>query len=133
MKKRVLMGLLLLIVIGTSAVFAQNQGKYFVEIWDISQATIDTLNRGNSNWTKEDVYFLVRSASGTTLRSKDLGLSLEQARQKLLNIAPQITDHVNQVNSSIQTAQQQWTNAGFEAGTSGGKAYRVFYWIRRQE
>jgi predicted transglutaminase-like cysteine proteinase len=117
----------------TPAKTTQGQGKYVLEIYNISQATVDTLSRGNPNWTREDVYFLVRTANGTALRSKDADLSIEQARQKLVNIAPQINDHVKQVNDSIQQAQQRWVNAGYEAGTSGGAAYRVFYWIRRQE
>jgi hypothetical protein len=102
MKKKVLMGLVLLIVIGTSAVFAQSQGKYYLEIWDVTQATLTSLDRtlNQKDLTGEDKYFLVKSAAGTSSRYRNLDLTLEQAKQKLLDIDPRNTTFVNYINNT---------------------------------
>jgi len=126
------MGLLLLIVIGTSAVFAQSQQKFVLEIYNISEATYNAFDRMTSDAkvTREDQYFFVRTASGTTVRSKDQGLSLEQAKQKLLAIDPRNTRWVNQVNDGISIVQQKWGTHGIATYTS---QYTIYYWIRRTE
>jgi hypothetical protein len=133
MKKKALMSLVLLIIVGTSAVFAQSQGKYNLEIYNISETTYNTIDRlmNDPTQTREENYFLVRTANGTAVRSKDRGLSLEQAKQKLLDIDPRNTRWVNQVNSGIQAAQQQWGINGWAGNTS--PSYRIYFWIRRTE
>jgi hypothetical protein len=129
----------LLAIIGTSAVFAQNTGKYVLEIYNISQATHDTLERGNPNWTREDDYFFVRTASGTTVRDKGKDLSLEQVRQKLLAVAPQVTGWVNHVNNQVIPDYQQRPGftqyySGVVRGEyTGSPQFRIFAWIRRVE
>jgi len=132
MKKRVLMGLLLLTIIGTSAVFAQSQGKYLLEIYDLSKATYDTLYRGNSNWTREDFYFVARSASGTKLRSKDQNLSIDQLKQKLTAIDSTrgYGGWENEVNTTINYAQQKW--GAFGTYWLENK-FTVAFWVRRTE
>ena len=134
MKKRVLMGLVLIAIIGISAVFAQSNEKYYLEIYNISEATAKTIDSKRNDPTnmREDNYFLVRTASGTTLRSKDNGLSLEQVKQKLLEIAPKDTFLMNIVNETTQTAQQKWNGGGYAVNTKPPQ-YRVYWWIRRIE
>jgi hypothetical protein len=135
MKKKVLMSLVLLIVIGTSAVFAQSQGKYYLEIWDVTQATITSLDRtlNQKDVTGEDKYFLVRSASGTSSRYRNLDITLEQARQKLLEIDPRNTGFVNYINNTfIPEVQRTWCWSAWSF-TTGSGSYRVFYWLRRWE
>jgi len=58
---------------------------------------------------REDRYVMARTASGSTLRSKDTGISLDQARQKLLVVDAQRRNSglANTVNSSLQDAQQK--------------------------
>jgi len=111
----------------TPAQTAQGQGKYYLEIYDISQATINTLDRmlNDSTTVKEDLYYTARTASGTALRNKDKDLTLEQVRQKLISVAPQITS----LNEIILLAQQKWGVNGI----SGSTNYRIYYWIRRSE
>jgi len=133
MKKKVLVGLLLLIAIGTSAVFAQSQGKYYLEIYNISQAAYDNLERLNKDpaTMREDNYFFVRTASGTTLRSKDRNLTLEEVKQKFLSISRD--NKMNRmVNDSIPTAQQSWGLDGWGFNT-GTPQYRLYFWLRRTE
>ena len=131
------MGLVLLIVVGTSAVFAQttpSQGKYYLEMWNISQATYDTLQRlrNDPNTSMEDDLALVRTASGTSVRSKDRGLTGEQVRQKLLDINPQgITNWGNTVNNFILQVQRQWVSCSQVASTT--PRFWIYYWLRRTE
>jgi len=110
----------------------QSQGKYLLEIYDLSKATYDTLYRGNSNWTREDFYFFTRSASGTKLRSKDQNLSIDQLKQKLTAIDSTrgYGGWENVVNIAIKDAQQKWGT--FEAYWLENK-FTVAYWIRRME
>ena len=136
MKKKVLMSLVLLIAIGTSAAFAQNTAKYYLEIWDITQATYNALNapsRVNDRTLKaEDDYFLARTASGTNLRWKESGLTLEQARQKLVDVDSKNTAYTNLVyNNFIKAFEQQnyFVSSNFFSGTN----FRIFCWMRRIE
>jgi hypothetical protein len=135
MKKKLLMSLVLFIVIGTSAVFAQNTAKYYLEIWNVSQATynaIDSRFKTSTQGGYEDSYFLARSSNGSTLRYKDGRLTFEQVRQKLLEIDPRGTNWVNHINNyAIPEAQQYWGANGIGNNTS--PSYCVYYWIRRQE
>jgi hypothetical protein len=134
MKKRVLMSLLLLIAVGTSAVFAQNTGKYYLEIYNISKATFDTIDRSTTTM-REDDYFLARTASGTTVRSKDRDLTLEQVRQKLVAIGPQATTYVNSINKDvIPILQQRWSAGGIGFSTTNGQYdFTIYFWVRRTE
>ena len=134
MKKKVLMGLLLLAIIGTSAVFAQNTGKYYLEIYNITKATLDAIDR-NKNTTKEDDYFQARTASGTTVRSKDRDLTLEQVRQKLVALDPQATTWVNGINNGvIPNLPQKFHTSGIGWSTTGAQYnFMVYFWIRRTE
>jgi len=132
MKKKVLMGIVLLTIVTASSVLAQNQQKFVLEIYNISEATYNAFDRMTSDAkvTREDQYFFVRTASGTALRSKDQGLSLEQARQKLLTIDPRNTRWVNQVNDGISIVQQKWGTHGIATYTP---QYTIYYWLRRTE
>ena len=135
MKKKALMSLVLLIVIGTSAVFAQSQGKYNLEIYNISEATYNTLERlaNDPKQTREEDYLLVRTTNTTALRSKDLGLSFDQVKQKLQSIDSNTNSQLRKgIDGLMQDAQQRW---GFQAWaySTGSAAYRVYIWIRRQE
>ena len=135
MKKKALMSLVLLIVVGTSAVIAQSQGKYYLEIWDVTQATITSLDRtvNQKDLTGEDKYFLVRSAAGTSSRYRNLDLTLEQAKQKLLDLDPRNTTFVNYINNTfIPEVQRIWCWSAWSFNTGSG-SYRVFYWLRRWE
>jgi len=138
MKKKVLMSLVLFIVIGASAAFAQtaqSQGKYYLEIWNVSQATITSLDRtvNQKDVTGEDKYFLVRSADGTSSRYRNLDITLEQAKQKLLDIDPKNTTFVNYINNTfIPEVQRTWCWSAWSFSTGSG-SYRVFYWLRRWE
>jgi hypothetical protein len=132
MKNRVLVSLVLLIVVGTSAVFAQSQDKYYLEIYNISQATLNSLERtvNQKDLTGEDKYFLVRSAAGTSSRYRNLDLTLEQAKQKLLDLDPRNTTFVNYINNTfIPAVQKTWCWSAWSFNTG----YRVFYWLRRWE
>jgi len=135
MKKKVLMGLVLLIVVGASAVFAQSQGTYYLEIWNVSNTTYSTIDSkiNDKTWMREDSLFLARTASGGALRSKDRNLSLDEVKQKLLAIAPQVNAWVNQVNSAIQGAQK---NGGYNLWITNNNAsspLRVYCYFRRME
>jgi hypothetical protein len=134
MKKKVLMSLVLLTLIGTSAVFAQSKEKYYLEIYNISEATAKTLDskKNDPKFMREDDYFFVRTASGTTLRSKDNGLSLEQVKQKIMEIAPGNTTLVRWINDFTSTAQQKW-GVGGAAYSTGSPRFFVYAWIRRTE
>jgi len=134
MKKKVLMGLVLLIVVGASAVFAQSQ-KYYLEIWNISNTTYNTIDgkMNDHTWMREDNLFLARTASGSTLRSKDRNLSLEEVKQKLLAIAPNVNAWVNAVNHSIRVFQE---NGGYNIIGNNNNAsppIRVYCYFRRME
>jgi hypothetical protein len=138
MKKKVLMGLVLLIVIGTSAVFAQSQEKYYLEIYNISQATfspLGTSRRQNdpNHLAMEDDYFFVRTASGTTLRYRAKDLTFEQVRQNLLSIAPQLTAYVNFVNNEVLPYAQKYWLQNFWYSNARNPEFRIYVWCRRTE
>ena len=134
MKKKVLIGLVLLIVIGTSAVFAQTQEKFTLEIWNITQDTWNTLanpNRVNDRTlTAMDDYFLWRSASGSTLRLKERDLTREQIKQRLLDIDPRTTSYMNYVNNYI-TSMLRFQSSG--AYTNTNPQYRIMWIATRNE
>jgi len=134
MKKKISMGIVFLATVMSNAAFGQNRGKYYLEIWNISKATYDTINKKNSDpaWVREDSFILARTANGTTLRSKDKNLSLEEARLKLLAIDTKklSSDLTNMVNSNLRDAQQKWTAAGMSYIDT---QYTVFWWLRRTE
>ena len=131
MKKRVLMSLVVLAIIGTSAVFAQTaqqQGKYHLEVWNISQAAYDRLKAGT---LYEDAYFAARSASGTSVRIREDSLTLEQVRQKLLDVIPRNAAWTNYINNNVPFSQIQ--QYGVICGWISANQTRILYWIRRQE
>ena len=133
MKKRILMSLVLLTMVTVSTVFAQNQEKYKLEIWNITQATYDAVDKmfkdTNPNITIEDEYFLMRSASGTSLRSKEDKLTFEQVRQKLHAVVPGHSGWANLVNDNTALLPQQWVVCAWPgAGTT-----MILYWVRRTE
>jgi len=116
----------------TPAQTAQGQAKYYLEIWNISAATYNTIDN-SPNMMREDDYFLLRTASGTSLRDKGKDLTLEQVRQKLLSVAPQDTSLVNYVNNDfLPLVQQKWGGVGGRMKT-GTYNYTVYFWIRRTE
>ena len=135
MKKKVLLSLVLLAIVATSAVFAQSQGRYYLEIWNISETTFNnTASRSNDPaYMREDIYYSVRIAGGTVSRSKDRNLSLEDVRQKLLSIAPRDNPWQNKVTESLQNAQQKWGAHGAGFNTNTSPQYCVYFWIRRIE
>jgi hypothetical protein len=133
--RTLLLSAVLFAIIGTGAVFAQSEGKYYLEIYDVSQATINSLNEMKkkedpNTGVGEDYYFLARTANGTSLHSKDKGLTLEQVRQKLTDIAPRNTNYVKSIDERMPLTQQYWgwCGWGFSTGTP-----RIFYWINRLE
>jgi hypothetical protein len=115
----------------TPAQTAQGQGKYYLEIYNISEATTNALDRMDRDSTTvgEDLYFAARTASGTSLRSKDQNLTYEQARQKLAAIG---TTVANDANGIMQKVQQSWIVRGW-ANQTGTQQFRIFFWIRRTE
>ena len=140
MKKKVLVVLVLLTITGTM-VFAQQAKTYYIEIWDISSATYDRMGSipAGTLGALEDNYFLVRSTSGSKLRSKDGGQSIEQLRQKLHNIdtasdAPWRMNGTDQA-AIIQRLQERGlvTARVYRSGGTGrysGTDYYVYAWIR---
>ena len=128
MKKKVLMGIVLLTIVAASAVFAQSQQKFVLEIYNISEAAYKAFDRLE---TREDQYFFTRAANGTALRDKGKDLTIEQVKQKLLPIDPQNTRWVNQVNDGISSAQQKWGTHGVATNTT--PRYSVYYWVRKQD
>ena len=129
-KKGLFLVVLTAIVVG--GVFAQSQEKYYLEIYDISLPTYNTITGRTNDQTimREDDYFFVRTASGTALRSKDRGLSIEEVRQKVLSIYPGNTTWTNAINNTaIPRAQQQW---GYTFQYYVGNT-RVYVWLRRTE
>jgi len=135
MKKRISMGIIYLATVMARAAFMQKQGKYYLEIWNISKATYDNLesrNKEPATFSREDGLVIARTASGSILHSKDSNLSLEHAKQKLLDIAPQVTDWVNATNNIvIPTAHEKWGINGWWDNES--PQIRIYYWIRRTE
>ena len=126
MKKKVLMGLVLLIVVGASAVFAQSQAKYYMEVYTVSQATLKTI-QNDKNSMREDDYFLARTAKGSSLRSKEKNLTLDQVRQKLYDLSPGATG----IDDVISQVQRTWGSGGTLINTKGN--LYVYVWIRRTE
>jgi hypothetical protein len=127
----------------TPAQIVQSQGKYYLEIYNVTPATINALdemyrNKDPNNIAKpgnygEDYYFLVRTANGTTLRSKDTNLTIEQVRQKLVDIGPRVTNYVSSIDERMPLAQQYWGWNGWGSNTTGSPQFRIYYWINRLE
>jgi hypothetical protein len=138
MKKKVLLSLVLLTMVTASLVFAQNQAKYYMEIWNISSTTFETgyssYRSGNASGnTLEDAYYLVRTANGTTLRSKDKNLSIEDIRQKLLSL--DLTDNdtgwANFLDSNfLPGLQQNGLKTQWFQNTLRYSGFSVFVWVR---
>jgi len=126
MKKKVLMIMVLLIVVGASGIFAQSQAKYYMEVWTISQATLNAI-LNDKNSMREDDYFLARTARGSSSRSKEKNLTLDQVRQKLTSLSPGATG----LDEVISQVQRTW-GAGGTLEYTKGNLY-VYVWIRRTE
>jgi len=135
MKKKLLMSLVLLTMIAASVVFAQSQGRYYLEIWNISEITYNNIESRSNDpaFMREDIYYSVRTATGTALRSKDRNISLEDARQKLLSIAPRDAAWQNNITEALKNAQQKWGAHGSGFSNRTSPQYCVYFWIRRTE
>ena len=134
MKKKALMILVLLAIVGASVAFAQQAKTYHLEIWDISSSTYNAIENRTFRATtapREDAYVFVRSASGSTLRSSDNGLSIEAVRQKLLDVDNVTTSYRNAVSNNTSTLQQSGTISMF-AYSTGTRNYYIYAWMRAE-
>ncbi|MCL2721089.1 MAG: hypothetical protein FWD47_07095 [Treponema sp.] len=130
MKKTVFFILLATLIVFNS--FGQ-QARYYLEIWDISNATFTTIvnNDRNNIGSIEDDYFLMRSARGSTLRSKDSGISIDEVRQKLRSVdSNPSTAYLNFINNDIIPKLQE---LGIRTGwfQNSGRTTTVYFWVRR--
>jgi hypothetical protein len=136
MKKKVLMSLVLLTMVAASAAFAQSQGRYYLEVYDIDPDIYKTLERqkNNTTITREDQYIFVRTDKWTSLLSKDRNLTLDQARQKLQTFGGSTSDVRDLINRFDQSQpQQRWGTTGY-ADLCGDQFIRyIFFWLRRTE
>jgi len=127
MKKKALIAFALFAVVAATAAFAQSQGRYYLESWNISEAVYKTLvsQRNNASISREDQYITVRKDKNTKLVSKYSNLTLDQVRQQL--DAPPLGD------IDFSPAQQKWWQVVFGNVSGDSFAAYMYYWIRRTE
>jgi len=120
------------VLLAVMLVFCVSAQTYRLEIWDVSNNTYDGVVRNTNNGLSlEDNYVFVRNARGTTSRSIDVGLSIEEVRQKLRSIDSRSTDFGNFVNNSIIPSLQ--TNSLYSGWfRNSTRTITVFIWVRRQ-
>jgi len=110
-------------------VFSVSAQTYRLEIWDTTRATHDS---GRNTSSMEDLYVLVRSASGTTSRSLETKLSIEQVRQKIQDISGNDAGWRNFINNDfVPTLQRRGFNN--VAHHNGARTVHTFVWVRRDD
>jgi len=127
MKKKVLMSLVLLTMVAAGVVFAQSQGRYYLEVYSIDANVYSTLVRqmNNTSISREDQYITVRTDKNTKVISKDRNLTFDQLKQKF--------DHPILSGIDLSPAQQKWGLTCFENVSGDQSASYRYFWIRRTE